>query len=420
LNTAATVILVAYLVKESFEYIVQYLNLRHMERFGTTVPPEFRGIINESMLAKMRDYEADKTRLSFLSSVFGNIVTIAFIFGGLLNVFNSWIISFNESFVVSGWLFFMLLTFSIELLSTPFSLYEHFRVENKYGFNTLTARLWISDFIKSLLLSAVLMSILLLVAFLLIQWSPAHWWLWVWGVMLVYGLLVMYISPYAIEPLFNKFAPIEDGSLKERIVGLAGKAGINVTKVLKMDASKRSRHSNAYFAGLGRTKRIVLFDTLLNGMTHNEIIAVLAHEIGHWKRKHVLKTIAAMEFMSLIALYISYRLIEGDLLNLLFKLDAPTIYGKLVIIGFIAGIVAFPLKLFATYFSRHHEREADRDCLELTGNVDDAVSAFVTLAKENLSNLYPHPLYVLLYYSHPPMLERIRYIKESTSTLKET
>jgi STE24 endopeptidase len=235
--------------------------------------------------------------------------------------------------------------------------------------------------------------------------------------MLVYGLFIMYISPYVIEPLFNKFSPLEDESLKARIIGLAGKAGINVKNVLKMDASKRSRHSNAYFAGIGKTKRIVLFDTLLEGMTQGEIVAVLAHEIGHWKRKHVRKMIVATEIVSLIALYISYRLIEGDLLARLFHLDAPTAYAKLVIIGFLASIVALPLKPLATYISRRHEREADRDGLELTGNAGDAISAFIKLAKENLSNLYPHPLYIFLYYSHPPMLERIRYIKETTGRL---
>ena len=417
MKNAPALILVVYLLKEAFEYIVQYLNLRHLKRFGVTVPPEFEGMVDDSILGKTRDYEMDKTCFGFVSSLFGILITVIFIFGGLLNVFNACIVSLNFSFVVSGWLFFVVLSSGSEILNIPFSLYEHFRIENKYGFNTMTPWLWVGDFIKSLLLSAVLMSFLLIAAFLLMQWSPAHWWLWVWGVMLVYGLFIMYISPYVIEPLFNKFSPLEDESLKARIIGLAGKAGINVKKVLKMDASKRSRHSNAYFAGIGKTKRIVLFDTLMEGMTQGEIVAVLAHEIGHWKRKHVRKMIVATEIVSLIALYISYRLIEGDLLTRLFQLDVPTAYAKLVIIGFLASIVALPLKPLATYISRRHEREADRDGLELTGNAGDAISALIKLAKENLSNLYPHPLYVFLYYSHPPMLERIRYIKETTGRL---
>jgi STE24 endopeptidase len=185
---------------------------------------------------------------------------------------------------------------------------------------------------------------------------------------------------------------------------------------MKIDASKRSRHSNAYFTGIGKTKRIILFDTLIEGMTQEEIVAVLAHEIGHWKRKHVLKSIVAMETFSLIGLYIAFRLMEGDILTKLFQVEIATVYAKIVIIGFIAGIVVFPLKPVLTYFARRYERQADRDCLELTGNAGDAISAFLKLAKENLSNLYPHPLYVHLYYSHPPMLERIRYMKKEEKT----
>ena len=403
--------LFAYLTKETFEYAVRYLNLRHMKRFGITVPPEFRVVMDEGRLGKTIDYEADKTRFSLVSSLFGNLITIVFIFGGLLNLFNSWIVSLNISFVVSGWIFFMLMSVGGELLSIPLSLYENFRIENKYGFNTMTFRLWIEDFLKSLLLSAVLLSMLLLAAFGLIQWSPAHWWFWLWAVMMAYGIFIMYISPYVIEPLFNKLSPLEDESLRGKVVELALKAGINITKVLKMDASKRSRHSNAYFTGIGKTKRIVLFDTLIEGMTQNEIVAVLAHEIGHWRRKHVLKSIVAMEIITFIALYISFRLMENDLLTMLVGIDIATVYAKFVVLGFLAGIISFLMRPVMTYFSRRNERQADRDCFELTGNADDAVSAFINLAKENLSNLYPHPIYVLLYYSHPPILERIRHMK---------
>ena len=355
-----------------------------------------------------------------MSSLFGNFITIGFIFGGLLNIFNSWIVSLKLSFMLSGWLFFMLLSVGVESLSIPFSLYENFRIENKYGFNTMTPRLWIEDFMKSLLLTAVLVSVLLFATFGLIQWSPTHWWLWLWAVMLTYGIFIMYISPYVIEPLFNKFSPLEDESLRDKVVALAQKAGLNVTKVLKMDASKRSRHSNAYFTGIGRTKRIVLFDTLLAGMTQNEIAAVLAHEIGHWKRKHIFKSIVAMEVMSLITLYISFRLMESDLLMMLFRIEVSTVYAKFVVIGFVAGIIAFLMRPIMTYFSRRNERQADRDCLELTGNAEDAVSAFVKLAKENLSNLYPHPLYVIFYYSHPPILERIRYMRNQQTNGEDT
>jgi STE24 endopeptidase len=411
LNTYLFIILCLYIIKEAFEYLVQYLNLKHILKAGTKIPPEFEGMIDEALLKKAQAYEADKTKFSFISSVFGNIVTIAFIFGGLLNIYNSWIASLNLSFIISGWLFFLLLTYAGEFLSVPFSLYSTFKIENKYGFNTMTFRLWISDFIKSLIISTIMMSLVIFAGFWLIQWSPDYWWFWVWGFLFVFSVFIMYISPYVIEPLFNKFTPIEDESLKDKIIVLTEKAGIHASRILRIDASKRSKHTNAYFTGIGRVKRIVLYDTLLEGMSHDEIIAVLAHEIGHWKKKHLLKTLAAFELFSLISLYVSYRLIQGDFLLTLFNISTDTIFAKFIILGFIAGILSVVLQPVMNFFSRRHERQADRASYELTNDAESMVSALVKLSKENLSNLYPHPLYVVLYYSHPPILERIRYIK---------
>ena len=411
MNTYPFIILCLYILKETFEYIVQYLNLKHMQKAGAKIPPEFEGLIDEALLKKAQAYEADKTKFSFISSVFGNIVTIAFVFGGLLNIYNSWAASLNLSFIVSGWLFFLLLIYAGEFISIPFSLYSTFKIENKYGFNTMTIKLWISDFVKSIIISTILMSLMIISGLWLIKWSPEYWWFWVWGFLFMFSIFMMYISPYVIEPLFNKFTPIEDESLKEKIVRLAEKAGIHASRILRIDASKRSKHTNAYFTGIGRTKRIVLYDTLLEGMSHDEILAVLAHEIGHWKKKHLLKMLVAFEALSLIALYISFKLIRSDFLLSLFAVDTNTIFAKFIILGFIAGILSLALEPIANFFSRRHERQADRVSYELTNDAESMVSALVKLSKENLSNLYPHPLYVALYYSHPPVVERIKNIK---------
>ena len=405
-------ILGLYILKEAFEYMVRYLNLRHMKRAGLTVPPEFEGKMDEGLLKKTRDYEAEKTYFSFVSSIFGNFVTVVFIFGGLLNLYNSWITSFRLSFIASGWLFFLLLSYASEILSVPFSLYSTFRIENRYGFNTMTWRLWITDFSKSFLISTIMLSVVAPAGLWLIQLSPHYWWLWVWGFLLVFGIFVMYISPYVIEPLFNKFTPVADESLRERIVALTEKAGIHARKILRVDASRRSRHTNAYFTGIGKTKRIVLYDTLLEGMEQNEILSVLAHEIGHWKKRHLLKTMAAFEVFSLAALYLCYRLVQGDYLSGLFHISQSTLFAKFALLAFIGGILALALSPLMSAFSRRHEREADRTSYELTGDAQGMMGAFVKLSKENLSNLYPHPLYVKMYYSHPPILERIRYIRE--------
>jgi len=403
-----------YVLKEAFEYYVQYLNLTHM-RLNASVPPEFTGVVNTELLKKMQAYEAEKTRFGTIESLFGNVVTIIFIFGGLLNGYNSWITSLNLSFIISGWLFFLLLSYAGEFVGIPFSLYRTFSIENKYGFNTMTFKLWLSDFVKSLVISAIMLSIVLFAGLWLISWSPEHWWLWVWGFLFVFSIIMMYLSPYVIEPLFNKFTPVEDESLKGKIVELTEKAGIHASRILRIDASRRSKHTNAYFTGIGKTKRIVLFDTLLESMSHSEIIAVLAHEIGHWKKKHLLKTLVAFEVFSFLGLYITFRLVQGDFFSSLFGIDTDTLFAKFVILSFIAGIVLLPLKPIGTYFSRRHERQADRISYELTGDTESMVGALVKLSKENLSNLHPHPLYVTLYYSHPPVVQRIRYLREMSA-----
>ncbi|GAN34692.1 MAG: M48 family peptidase [Candidatus Brocadia sp. AMX2] len=382
-----------------------------MRRAGATVPSEFAGKIDESVLKKTIDYETEKTRFSFISSIFSNIITIIFIFGGLLNIYNSWIASLNLSFIVSGWLFFLLLAYGSEFLSIPFSLYHTFKIENKYGFNAMTSRLWVSDFIKTLLISTVMLSLVTFAGFWLIQWSPHYWWFWVWGFLFIFSIFILYISPYIIEPLFNKFTPIEDESLKERILKLTNKAGIHASRILRIDASKRSKHTNAYFTGIGKTKRIVLYDTLLASMSQTEILSVLAHEIGHWKKKHMLKMIIAFEVFSFIALYLSFKIIQSDFLVTLFHVSSNTLYAKFIILAFLTDILSLLFTPCVSYFMRRHERLADRASYELTKDPESMASALIKLSKENLTNLYPHPLYVTLYYSHPPILERIRYLK---------
>ncbi|MBM4147194.1 MAG: M48 family metallopeptidase [Nitrospira sp.] len=387
-----------------------------MKRCGLSIPPEFEGMIDEPLLKKVQEYETEKNRCSFVSSIFGNIVTIIFIFGGLLGVYNSWVSSLNRPFVLSGIIFFLLLSYATSIISMPFSLFVTFKIENKFGFNVMTPKLWLTDFLKSLALSTVLTGIVLSIGLWLIQSSPDYWWIWVWGFFLIFSLFMMYISPYVIEPLFNKFTPIEEPELEDRIKNLMQKADIRVSRVFKMDASKRSKHTNAYFSGIGKVKRIILYDTLLEKMDHDEILAVLAHEAGHWKKKHILKMIIAAEIVSFIGIYISFRILQTDFLADIFQIQKTTFYAKLVLLGFIGGILSFPFTPLGSYVSRRFERQADKFAYELTGNREAMASALIKLSKDNLSNLHPHPLYAAFYYSHPPVIERIRNIKGMVSS----
>jgi STE24 endopeptidase len=382
-----------------------------MKRCGLSIPPEFEGMIDEPLLKKVQEYETEKTRYSFVSSIFSNIVTIVFIFGGLLNVYNSWVSSLNRPFVLSGILFVLLLSYATSVISIPFSLFVTFKIENKFGFNVMTPKLWLTDFLKSIALSTVLTGIVLSIGLWLIQSSPDFWWIWVWGFFLIFSLFMMYISPYVIEPLFNKFTPIEEPDLEDRIKNLMQKADIRVSRVFKMDASKRSKHTNAYFSGIGKVKRIILYDTLLEKMNHDEILAVLAHEAGHWKNKHILKMIIVAEVVSFAGIYISFRILQADFLADLFQIQKATFYAKLVLLSFIGGILSFPFTPLGSYVSRRFEKQADKYAYELTENRESMASALIKLSRDNLSNLHPHPLYAAFYYSHPPVIERIRNIK---------
>ena len=214
-----------------------------------------------------------------------------------------------------------------------------------------------------------------------------------------------------IEPLFNKFTPIEDEQLEHRIKEIMAKAGLSISRVFTMDASRRSKHSNAYFTGIGHVKRIVLFDTLLNNHQPDEILAILAHEAGHWKKKHLLKMLLLSQAITLAGLYLAYQLTTGDQLADVFQLDTPTMPAKLLLVAFIGGLLLFPIKPLLAFLSRVHERQADRYAVQLTQDTQPMAESLIRLSRDNLANLHPHPWYAAVNYSHPPVVSRVAEIK---------
>jgi STE24 endopeptidase len=405
-------ILCSYILIKTIENIVAFVNLKHASRYGDRVPAGFGGLVDRETLARMRDYSADNTRVGFVASGIDVLVTLLFLFGGLLDTYNSWLVSQERSFIATGVLFFLLLSYVQFLIHIPFDLYSTFHIENKYGFNKQTLGLWLADSAKGLILTTVLSVALLGAVFWLIQSTPGYWWLVVWLFLLVFKICMLYISPYVIEPLFNKFVPIADTELEEKIKKLFAGAGLSVSKVFTMDASKRSGHGNAYFSGIGHVKRIVLFDTLLEKSSHEEILALLAHEAGHWRKKHILKRLVLMECFSFVALYAAWWLVQSNWLADLFGITAPTLYVKLVLVGFCGMLVLFPLKPMAAWLSRRDEWQADRFAVEMTGEPRILARALVKLGRDNLSNLHPHPWYINLHYSHPPLSQRVSELQK--------
>jgi STE24 endopeptidase len=406
------ILLGLFIVITAFSYWLRHINLNHLKHHGGKVPEGFEGVIDEEKLRKSTAYTFDSSRLGLWDSLFDNALMLIFLYGGLLVLYDRFIGGLSSSFILSGVLFFLLLTWCQTVLGIPFDLYGTFRIEARYGFNTTTLRLWMVDFFKSQAIGAVLLVFLMTVAFWLIQWSTQHWWLWVWGFMAMFSLFMMFISPYVIEPLFNKYEPVTEEGLEDEIRVMMEKAGLRVGKVLQMDASKRSNHSNAYFTGIGRVKRIVLYDTLIKQMSHGEIVAVLAHEIGHWKKGHIWKRLMWAELLALGGAWLGFELLAWPGLPGLLGLPADvSMPARMVVLGFVASLALFPLGPFSAWRSRCHEWEADRFASDLTGRPQDLASALIKLSAENLSNLYPHPLYAGFYYSHPPVIERVGVLK---------
>lgn len=400
-----------YLLAAAFGWWLTWLNLRHLDAHGERPPEGFEGHLDGELLSRMREYTAEVARFGLIESVMSTALAAVFVVF-VLGPYDRWLSSFGLPFIASGLFFFLLLVYCEALLSAPFSLYRSFVIEKKHGFSNMTAGLWASDRVKSLLLATVIGAPVISAALWIIRESPELWWLWLWAFFFAFSVLMMYVSPYVIEPLFNKFEEVEDESLKEKIRQVLAKAGITAAKIQKVDASRRSSHTNAYFTGIGPVKRIVLYDTLIERLDGDELAAVLAHETGHWKGRHLLKGLALMETVALAVFFVSHRLLQGALLEDAFNAPGASFFAKAVMLGFLAPVAALPLTPLFSWYSRRHEREADRAAVELTEDREACARALVKLSKDNLSNLFPHPLYSAFYYSHPPVAERVRTIMQ--------
>lgn len=394
-----------------FTYWLRHLNLAHLKQHGATVPAGFEDMVTVETLEKTAAYTLESSRFGLWESLFDNLLLVLFLFAGLLSVYDRFILSLTGSFVVQGVLFFLVLTLVQTILSIPFSLYGTFILEARHGFNKTTPRIWMADLLKSQIIGSLLLTVIIGSVLSLIQWSPLTWWVWVWGFMALFTLFMMFISPFVIEPLFNRFEPVTENGLEAEIKAMMAKAGLAVGSVMQMDASKRSGHSNAYFTGIGRVKRIVLYDTLIQQMNHREIVAVLAHEIGHWRLGHVWKRIVVAEIMALFASWAAFKMLAWEGLPGLLGYDQLSFPAKTVLLGFVASLVMFPLTPLSAWLSRRHEYAADRFAGDITADPEALASALVKLSAENLANLHPHPLYASFYYSHPPVVQRVALLR---------
>ncbi len=388
-----------------------YRQLDHVATHRSEVPAAFREKIELAAHQKAADYTRALVRLGTITVLFDTILLLGFTLGGGIQWLSSWSSATFNGTLLQGTAMIVSVLMLHSVLESPFDLYRTFNIEARFGFNKMTLKLYLLDAAKGLLLGAVLGLPLLLGVLWLMSAMGDLWWLYVWGVWVTFNLLLLFIYPTYIAPLFNKFEPMQDEAKKARIEALLKKCGFAASGLFVMDGSKRSTHGNAYFTGFGKTKRIVFFDTLLERLTPNEIDAVLAHELGHFKHRHVLKRIAYTFAISLGFLWLLAQLLHAEWFYLGLGVTTQSTAVALLLFFMALPVFTFLLHPLASAYSRKHEFEADAYAAQQT-DARELVNALVKLYQDNAKTLTPDPLYATFYESHPPAPIRIAHLQK--------
>jgi len=381
-------------------------NLRHVERAGDAVPPPLAGLLDTEAARRSRVYTVARGRFGLVQAAWGAAVTLGLLFSGVLPGLDAWLAARGLAGAHRFVAFLTALAVATALLDLPFSLYGTFSLEQRFGFNRTTPALWLKDRAKGILLAAALGIPLLYATWGFFALTGRAWWLWLFAFLAAVQIALVWLYPTVIAPLFNRFTPLPDGALRERLEAMARAAGFATRGLYVMDASRRSGHSNAYFTGFFRP-RIVLFDTLVEQMMVDETAAVLAHEIGHYQARHVHRRLALGLAVQLASLWVLSLLVRWPPLFAAFGFPAPTLEAAVALASLCGGAFTFFLAPLSSLVSRRHEYEADRRSVAIARAPAALRSALVKLNRENLSNLHPHPWYSAWHYSHPTLLERL-------------
>ncbi|MBN2356475.1 M48 family metallopeptidase [candidate division KSB1 bacterium] len=408
MNTYAIIILAALLLDYFLQLLADYLNL---DRLGVELPAEFQDVYEAEAYAKSQAYTRANTQLGFITSTFSLVLILGFWFSGGFNALDQLVRSWQWHPIWTGLCYIGLLSFARALISLPFSIYDTFVLEERFGFNKTTVRTFILDLIKMLALSLLIGAPLLAGVLAFFQYAGQWAWLYCWLAVTIFSLFLQYIAPTWIMPLFNKFQPLQDGDLRQGILDLADKVRFPIKDIFIMDGSKRSSKSNAFFTGFGKNKRIALYDTLIEKHQTPELIAILAHEIGHYKKKHILRGMLTGIIHTGVIFFLLSIFLQNEGLFQAFYMQEQSIYAGLLFFGMLYSPIELILSPLFNYISRKHEYQADRFAADHIENSHDLIRALKNLSVHNLSNLTPHPFYVFLNYSHPPILERINQLK---------
>ncbi len=409
MNIFGGIVLITLILTFLVKLVSELLNLKAA---GAELPAEFKGVYDEEAYRKSRDYLGVTTFFSLFRGAVDLSVLLMFWFLGGFNVFDQFLRGYGLNPVVTGVIYIGALVLMQSLIDLPFSIYKTFVIEEKFGFNKTTAKVFVTDMLKTLVLSFLIGTPLLAAVLWFFETTGSMAWLWAWGGITAVSLLLQYVAPTWIMPLFNKFDPLEDGELKSAIMQYAAKVQFPLSGVFVLDGSKRSAKANAFFTGFGKRKRIALFDTLINGHPVHELVAVLAHEIGHFKKKHIIiNMILSLSNLGALFFLLSLFMNNRQLFDAFFMKNI-SVYGSLIFFMLLYSPVEWILSIFIQALSRKHEYEADYFAVSTFAQGSTLCDALKKLSRNNLSNLTPHPFYVFLNYSHPPVMQRIKRMRE--------
>lgn len=411
MNIYLIIILSALIGEFVLQSIVKYLNLKSLK---TKLPNEFKGFYDEEKYRKSQEYTKAKTKFGYVVSTFDIILIVAFILLGGFNYVDQFVRGFNLGPILRGLMFFGILYFAQDIISTPFSLYNNFVIEEKFEFNKMTIKTFVLDKLKSYLLVIVLGSITVGGVLFFFERTGNYAWAFAWALASFFIVIGQPLYTTVIAPMFNKFTPLEDEKLKEDIQQYANKVDFPLKEVCVMDGSRRSAHSNAYFSGIGK-KRIALYDTLIDKHSPDELVAIVAHEVGHYKKRHIIKGMIVSIIHTGILFYLLSLFISNRALFDAFRMEQISVYAGFVFFGLLYSPIELILSVVLNFVSRKYEYEADEFATETTESRNPMILALKNLSVSNLGNLTPHSLNVVLNYSHPPVLDRIKTLRSLKS-----